>query len=83
MSALDDAISAHMAHAAGSGTDPLTDALCDQCTAPAPLYAPHPAQAEAEEAIRVPRWALLLLVAVFLAGALWPAGFPWGSAPQP
>lgn len=30
MSALDDAIAAHLAHAAASGTDPLTDSLCEQ-----------------------------------------------------
>jgi hypothetical protein len=39
MSALDDAITAHMAHPAGGGTDCLTDSLCDeQITQPAPLH---------------------------------------------
>lgn len=37
MSALDDAIAAHAAHAAGACADPLTDSLAEQCTRPADL----------------------------------------------
>ena len=33
MRALDDAVLAHMTHAAGSGADPLTDSLFDQMLA--------------------------------------------------
>lgn len=39
MSALDDAIQAHLAHPAGSGFDPLTDSLAEQAAARPPLRA--------------------------------------------
>lgn len=39
MSALDDAIQAHMAHPAASGFDPLTDSLADQAAPPCTLRA--------------------------------------------
>lgn len=65
MSALDDAIAAHMAHPAGSMGDPLSDSLAEQqaCTQPAPV-AESPALREGweNEPVRVPRnWKLYLL----------------------
>lgn len=70
MTALDNAVAAHMAHAAASGTDPLTDSLCDQCaltseTAHTPL---HLRAGWEHEPIEVPLpWRLGALVVVVTA----------------
>jgi hypothetical protein len=87
MSALDDAIAAHMAHAAGSMGDPLTDSLSEQqaFTQPARLDtdAPHPALQQADEATALPRGAALAGAAVLLAVLLLSQLYPWGFAPTP
>lgn len=62
MSALDNAIQAHMAHPAASGFDPLTDSLGDQAALAAP-YALRPGWKD--EPVTVPppwRWMLLAFI---------------------
>lgn len=65
MSALDDAIRAHMAHPAASGFDPLTDSLADQA-APSTGYTLRAGWENEPIAVPPPwRWmALAFLLAV-------------------
>lgn len=71
MSALDDAIAAHMAHPAASGFDCLTDSLVDQ-QAPQPGPAAPPLKLregwehEPIELPITPRWALMGLAVLLL-----------------
>ena len=66
---LDDAVALHMAHAAGSGADPLTDSMLDQlATQPVPLR-----EGWETEPIEVPlpwRLGALVVVVTALASAL-------------
>lgn len=60
MTALDDAIQAHMSHAAASGFDPLTDSLAEQAV-------PYPLREGWEtEAVAVPMPWLLGLLALLV-----------------
>lgn len=73
MSTLDDAISAHLAHPAGAGFDPLTDSLAEQdlmATQSAALdEAPRLREGWETEPVRVPHaWGVY--VVTFLVGLL-------------
>lgn len=83
MSTLDDAIATHLAHGAGACTDPLTDCLAEQCTAPAPLHATRPGweNEPAEPPLPWSGMALVVLLTLLLCALLsacggndlWPA----------
>ena len=82
MSALDDAIAAHMTHPAMGCDDRGTEALIAQCTQPQPLdylEGQHPAQLEADAALLLPRWWPLgcaaVLAITWLCSYVWPWGF--------
>ena len=83
MSALDDAVQTHMAHAAMSCDDLLTESLCAQCTQPTAqredAEGEHRAQLAADEALMLPRgwgWGgAAVLVITWACSAIWPWGF--------
>jgi hypothetical protein len=84
VSALDDAVATHMAHAAGSLGDPLSDSLTEQqgCTRPVPLAdEAHPALLQADTDTSFPPGSWLAAGVVLLAVLLLSRLYPWGFAP--